>query len=918
MGEKGWKFQGEQGEFSLEQPGHNSYLYFPLVNEAGMMSAVTPNLHGGITSGHNTFLMEPVSAESLHNSKASRNFWVFIEGYGAWSVSGNSAKQNAARFTGEEERSTVEAGFLWHAVKRENEKAGLQAKTVSFVPVTDDKIELMQVTLTNTGNAPLQLTPTAAIPLYGRSADDLRDHRHVTSLLHRIFTSEYGIEVQPALSFDERGHRANKIAYAVLGAEGEGAAPTGFFPVAEDFIGEGGALDWPEAVVMNQEPDTQVGAAVEGYEAVGALRFAPVELAPGKSVSYVVAMIISGDRIDVGRYAADYLAAGRFDALLEQNQAYWRDKLDTIRFSSGQEEQDLWMKWVTLQPILRRLYGNSFLPYHDYGRGGRGWRDLWQDCLALMVMEPAEVRHLLLNNYAGVRMDGSNATIIGAGPGEFVADRNNIPRVWMDHGAWPLMTTLLYLHQSGDLDFLFQPQGYFRDVFVKRCRERDASWTPEQGNKLLTADGQIYEGTILEHILLQNIVPFFNVGEHGNIKLEGADWNDGLDLAPDRGESVAFTAFYASNLMELSELLLELQKRTGKDSLDIAEEMALLLDTFGQPIAYHSIQEKRNLLDRYYDAVTPRVSGRKLALDIRKVAEDLKRKADWAVAHLRQNEWIQSKEGYAWFNGYYNNDGERVEGDHPDGVRMTLTGQVFAIMGGVATDEQTGQISQAVKRYLKDERIGYRLNSRFGGIQQNLGRAFGFAFGHKENGAMFSHMTVMYANALYKRGFVQEGFEVLDSIYRLSADFENSRIYPGVPEYINERSRGMYTYLTGSASWLLLTQLTEVYGVKGRYGDLRLEPKLVQAQFNDTGEAAVETLFAGRMLRVVYRNPQRAEFGQYRVGSVSLDGQTLDRQTLDGENAGTGCLIPRARIEALPADGVHELIVMLDSLAQER
>ncbi|MGZ7441698.1 GH36-type glycosyl hydrolase domain-containing protein [Paenibacillus sp. TH7-28] len=913
MGEKGWKFQGEQGEFCLEQPGHNSYLYFPLVNEAGMMSAVTPNLHGGITSGHNTFLMEPVSAESLHNSKASRNFWVFIEGYGAWSVSGNSAKQNAARFTGEEERSTVEAGFLWHAVKRENEQAGLQAKTVSFVPVTDDKIELMQVTLTNTGNAPLRLTPTAAIPLYGRSADDLRDHRHVTSLLHRIFTSEYGIEVQPALSFDERGHRANKIAYAVLGAEGEGAAPTGFFPVAEDFIGEGGALDWPEAVVMNQEPDTQAGAAVEGYEAVGALRFAPVELAPGKSVSYVVAMIISGDRIDVGRYAADYLAAGRFDALLEQNQAYWRDKLDTIRFSSGQEEQDLWLKWVTLQPILRRLYGNSFLPYHDYGRGGRGWRDLWQDCLALMVMEPAEVRHLLLNNYAGVRMDGSNATIIGAGPGEFVADRNNIPRVWMDHGAWPLMTTLLYLHQSGDLDFLFQPQGYFRDVFVKRCRERDASWTPEQGNKLLTADGQIYEGTILEHILLQNIVPFFNVGEHGNIKLEGADWNDGLDLAPDRGESVAFTAFYASNLMELSELLLELQKRTGRDSLDIAEEMALLLDTLGQPIAYDSIQEKRNLLDRYYDAVTPRVSGRKLALDIRKVAEDLKRKADWAVAHLRQNEWIQSKEGYAWFNGYYNNDGERVEGDHPDGVRMTLTGQVFAIMGGVATDEQTGQISQAVKRYLKDERIGYRLNSRFGGIQQNLGRAFGFAFGHKENGAMFSHMTVMYANALYKRGFVQEGFEVLDSIYRLSADFENSRIYPGVPEYINERSRGMYTYLTGSASWLLLTQLTEVYGVKGRYGDLRLEPKLLQAQFNEAGEASVETLFAGRMLRVVYRNPQRAEFGQYRVGSVSLDGQSLD-----GENVGTGCLIPRARIEALPADGVHELTVMLDPLAQER
>ncbi|GJM76558.1 hypothetical protein HMSSN036_87740 [Paenibacillus macerans] len=129
---------------------------------------------------------------------------------------------------------------------------------------------------------------------------------------------------------------------------------------------------------------------------------------------------------------------------------------------------------------------------------------------------------------------------------------------------------------------------------------------------------------------------------------------------------------------------------------------------------------------------------------------------------------------------------------------------------------------------------------------------------------MFSHMTVMYANALYKRGFVQEGFEVLDSIYRLSADFENSRIYPGVPEYINERGRGMYTYLTGSASWLLLTQLTEVYGVKGRFGDLRLEPKLVQAQFDGSGEAAVEPCSRGACcasFTAIRRRPNTASTG---------------------------------------------------------
>lgn len=907
MATSGWRFEGKEGVFRLEQPELSSYLYFPLVNEAGMMSSVSPNLHGQATTGHNSFLLEPISVESLHNSKAARNFWIYVDGYGAWSVTGNSARQNAALFSEEKENTSLEAGFLWHKITRESNRLNLRAEITSFVPVTDDKIELMKVRLTNTGDQELAITPTAAIPLYARSADDLRDHRHVTSLLHRIYTSAYGVEVQPALSFDERGHRVNKTAYGVFGATQDGTPPIGFFPVTEDFIGEGGALDWPQAVVDHRQPDVEAGAEIEGYEAVGALRFATTQLAPGESVAYVVAMMIADDRIDTKRMAAAYLSEARFDELLEKNEAYWLGKLDTLAFHSGDKQHDLWLKWVTLQPILRRLYGNSFLPYHDYGRGGRGWRDLWQDCLALLVMEPNEVGHLLYNNYAGVRIDGSNATIIGAKPGEFIADRNNIPRVWMDHGAWPLLTTLLYIHQSGDLGFLLKPQTYFRDIFTKRCKERDLAWTPEQGNKLLTQDGRTYEGSILEHILLQNIVPFFNVGENGNMKLEGADWNDGLDMAPGRGESVAFTAFYASNLLELSELIPRLaQAPGGTDTIEIAEEIAVLLDSLGTPVNYDSISAKQELLERYFDSVVPGVSGRKRKFSLQQVAEDLRRKADWAFEHLRNQEWIRSAEGFEWFNGYYNNDAVRVEGDHPNGVRMTLTGQVFTIMGGIATEEQVGKITAAVDHYLKDERIGYRLNSRFGEIQQNLGRAFGFAFGHKENGAMFSHMTVMYANALYKRGFVQAGKQVLDSVYHLSADFERSRMYPGIPEYINERGRGMYTYLTGSASWLLLTLLTEVYGVKGDYGDLRLEPKLTAEQFDAAGEASVITSFAGRQLQIVYRNLQRAEYGDYRIGQVALNGVTLDSSSREG-----GCLIPRHVIEALPKGAVHRIEITL-------
>ena len=125
---------------------------------------------------------------------------------------------------------TLQAGFLWHKVIRENKSIGLRAEITNFVPPSSDQVELMTVQITNISNHLIQFTPTAAIPIFARSADNLRDHRHVTSLLHRINCIDHGILVHPTLSFDERGHLPNHLTYAVLGVEGDGKPPLDFFP----------------------------------------------------------------------------------------------------------------------------------------------------------------------------------------------------------------------------------------------------------------------------------------------------------------------------------------------------------------------------------------------------------------------------------------------------------------------------------------------------------------------------------------------------------------------------------------------------------------------------------------------------------------------------------------------------------------
>jgi cellobiose phosphorylase len=466
----------------------------------------------------------PVSLEDLHNTRSARNFWVQMAGLPAWSVTGNSAAQLAQQFKEDgPEEVTLEAGFLWHRLIRTNRELGLQAQVTNFVPDTEDQVELMQVLLTNLSDQPVQLTTTAAIPIYGRSADDLRDHRHVTSLLHRIQCTDFGVLVRPTLSFDERGHLPNRLTYAVLGTGQSGEKPAGFYPLVEEFTGEGGALDWPAAIIQDRPPSFQAGQDYAGYEALGGVRFAPLTLQPGESTAFVLILAILEAGKDPASLVAAYGSQQLFEACLQKTQKAWQTRLQRFGLKTGAPRFDHWMRWVALQPTLRRLYGNSFLPAHDYGRGGRGWRDLWQDILALLLMESGDVSELLFGNFAGVRIDGSNATIIGSAPGEFKADRNNIPRVWMDHGAWPWLTTNLYLHQSGDLAFLLREQTYFKDHLILRSKEVDPDWQPAQGTQLRTAGQQPYYGSILEHLLVQHLVPFFNVGEHNLIRLEGAD-----------------------------------------------------------------------------------------------------------------------------------------------------------------------------------------------------------------------------------------------------------------------------------------------------------------------------------------------------------------------------------------------------------
>ena len=285
-------FLDENGTFTIRNPEEVSYLYFPLASEAGMKSAVTPDLGGDCKLDQEAFLLEPVSAENLHANRGTRNFWCILED-GCWSATGVSAEQEAVRFTATQDASELTAGLMWHRVCRETERYGLRAEITSFVP-HQENVEIMDVRITNTGTMSRRVIGTAAIPIYGRSADNLRDHRNVTSMLHRIHTTQNGVLVKPTMSFDEKGHRENRRIYYVLGSAGDGSAPTAFYPTVDAFLGEGGTFLRPRSVYEGTEGASS-GTEIAGREAMGGIRFPSVTLEAGQTAEYILLLGVSDD-----------------------------------------------------------------------------------------------------------------------------------------------------------------------------------------------------------------------------------------------------------------------------------------------------------------------------------------------------------------------------------------------------------------------------------------------------------------------------------------------------------------------------------------------------------------------------------------------------------------------------------------------
>lgn len=813
---------------------NNVGYYLPMFNKQEIVSSITPFLSGDLNLGYYNYALEPISNNGLYNLTGKRNIHFFINDE-RFDLNGQLQNQ-------QEDKVIYEVDMLTQTVIRTNNL--FELKVTSLVPL-EDNLEVHKVTLRNLTNEKFKVKATTSIPLYSRSPENIHDHRHVTSLLNVARVLENGIINKPTLTFDERGHKENDYSYSVF-AYSKQSKVINYIPKLDDYINLG-SMTYPKGI--NGNVKYNIGDIITGYEVIGALEFEETIVEPNETFEIMLLIGISNDEDELIKQNHKYQNTEVFDIEVEKVLKHFKELNSYIKFDLESNEKTKQLEWVTLQPILRRFLGNSFLPHHDYGHGGRGWRDLWQDLLSLIFSGDKTVKEAILNNFKGVRIDGSNATIIGNKPGEFKADRNLITRVWSDHGAWPLLTTKLYIDESGDVEILFNEQTFYEDQFTHYTKKNKTNY---HVTNQLHVNNEIYTGTILEHLLLQNIVGYFNIGKNGYTRLEDADWNDGLDMASDLGETIPFTMFYLNNLRVIVDLL----KNTNNDVIKITNHLSELI--------FENIE-----LNRFYDLVSTN-SLESILVNKDLLINQLVKLIEIKESHLNNNSVINNTH----YQSYYDNEGKVL--DSKDTV--SLTAQAMALVNNIPNMEFASNVAKTTKEKLFDENIGgYRLNSNYNKVLPNMGRAYGFSYGHKENGAVFCHMATMYAYGLYNYNLVDYGSEAINTLLDQSLK-ESSKVLAGVPEYYNNEGVGMYPFLTGTASWVVKLLREQVFGLTMNYGTLTINPKLKSKDFNEK-IASIETIIFDKKVKFTYHNPKELDYGQYKIEKILIDGKETNERT---------------------------------------
>ncbi len=296
-----------------------------------------------------------------------------------------------------------------------------------------------------------------------------------------------------------------------------------------EFVGRNGTLEQPAGLLGAGILSGRTGA---GLDPCCALQ-TTIDLAPGERVELVLFLGQAPDRETARDLIRHWRAVAPRDEL-ETIRENWEAVLGKIQVQTPDRAMDIMLnRWFLYQTLVCRCYARS--AFYQAG-GAYGFRDQLQDCLALVMTDPALVRTHIIRASGRQFREGDVQHWWHPPTGRGVRTHFSDDLIWLPY------TVAHYLAATGDVSVLDEKTPFLEGEILA-AEQEDAYFEP-------AASGET--ATVFEHCARALDLRLVT-GAHGLPLMGTGDWNDGMNRVghQGRGESVwlawflhaAFTGF---------------------------------------------------------------------------------------------------------------------------------------------------------------------------------------------------------------------------------------------------------------------------------------------------------------------------------------------------------------------------------------
>lgn len=379
---------------------------------------------------------------------------------------------------------------------------------------------------------------------------------------------------------------------------------------------------------------------------------------------------------------------------------------------------------------------------------------------------------------------------------------------------------------------------WFVFAVIKFCKETgDFGFLDEITNYAEVHEGEgEASGSILEHCIKAVERVWTDRSERNLPYMKDCDWND-----------------------DLNELRIDDKPNDSMESIMVAQQLYAAFNQMAE--LFEASSRKEELASAY------RENARVIKEAIYKYGMD--------------------KEGYFIRATSVDNKKNHLGSSENKTARIFLETQTFGINCGVTEGEQSGQILDAVEKYL-DSDFGAMLCfpyftdlSEKGILPEKSWNIEKEPPGIKENGGIFMHLNAWLVQSYCIAGRGNDGVaHYLKNLpENMSSDQDRYKSEPYVyPEYVrgkgvDQHGRGGHTWLTGTAPTMHAALTEYIYGVRADYKGLEIDPCVDK----NWDEFSLERNFRGARYKIHFKNPDKVEKG---VAQITVDGEKISGTVL--------------------------------------